>query len=254
MVIKIIPCGSLKVDAREMHNGAETGQFKSYLHQGAGKCLRISMNALLVDTGEQVVLFDPGCADFFPLKFIAQYGLKMDESIETTLANNGYRADQVTDVVFTHLHFDHGSGAFMRRPGRITKRFANARYHVLKEHYKYAANPDKREKDAFAMGLFKYLDSVQWLEDWKWDWMELKIFNGHTKGMVVPGINTGKGMVWYASDLIPMKSFLDPDVCSAFDLDPEIARKEKNKFLSELSPGSEIIYFHDPHTVRQFYP
>ncbi len=61
-------------------------------------------------------------------------------------------------------------------------------------------------------------------------------------------------MVWYASDLIPMKSFLDPDVCSAFDLDPEIARQEKNKFLSELPPGSELIYFHDPHTVRQFYP
>ncbi|MFH0755910.1 MAG: hypothetical protein V2B15_01320 [Bacteroidota bacterium] len=126
-------------------------------------------------------------------------------------------------------------------------------YHVLKEHYNYARKPDKRESNSFANSFFKHIDSVSWLDEWKEDWMVLKLFNGHTRAMVVPGIHTGEGWIWYVSDLVPVQSFLEPDVSSSYDLDPELALREKNEFLAGLPVESELIFFHDPLTDRMFY-
>ena len=252
--MKIIPCGTLKVHAGEMHNSLSPERISTFYETDGQGYMRISMNSLLVETGGQVVLIDPGCADFLPSRFVASYGLEIRVPLEQTLARYAYEPDQVTDVVFTHLHFDHGSGAFARKPGQICKRFPNARYHVLREHYQYAKRPDKRESNSFVTGFFKYLDQIHWLEDWKQDWMQIMIFNGHTRAMVVPGIEGPGGMIWYVSDLIPMESFLEADVSSSYDLDPALARQEKVDFLHGLSGKSELIYFHDPLIDRRFYP
>lgn len=253
MEIKIIPCGTLKVHAGEMHNNLPSGRITKYYNQDQDGFMRIGMNALLAVTGEQVVLFDPGCADFLPLRFVESYGLEIPVSMEHTLLKSGYSPEMVTDVIFTHLHFDHGSGAFMRRPGMICKRFPNARYHVLKEHYEYALKPEKRESNSFTTAFFKYLDKIHWLEDWAGSWMKMRVFNGHTRAMVVPGFEIQGRAIWYATDLIPMESFLEPDVNSGYDLDPQLALKEKTEFLENLVEGSEIIFFHDPLINRKIY-
>jgi glyoxylase-like metal-dependent hydrolase (beta-lactamase superfamily II) len=254
MNLNIIPCGFLKVHAGEMHNHLPSERITYYYDLDPEGYMKIAMNALLVETAEQLAIFDPGCADFLPSRFVESYGLEIPVPLEQTLSGLGYGAEQVTDVVFTHLHFDHGSGAFVRKPGMIAKRFPNARYHVLKEHYEYARKPDRRESNSFVTALFKYLDSVYWLEEWDASWMQMRIFNGHTKAMVVPGIETGDGTVWYLSDLIPMESFLAPDVNSHYDLDPELARSEKVDFLGSITGRSELIFFHDPLKERIFYP
>ncbi|MEN8156050.1 MAG: MBL fold metallo-hydrolase [Bacteroidota bacterium] len=254
MDIWIISCGTLRVSAQEMYNGLSPERIASLYAVDRDGFMRISMNALLVDTGKQVVLFDPGAADFLPSKFTSAYGLEIPVSLEQSLEHLGYTSGEVTDVVFTHLHFDHASGAFVRKPGQIAKRFPNAKYHVLKEHYEYARNPDESEGGAFAMALFRQVDRIHWLEDWNADWMELKVFYGHTRGMVVPGIKSSSGWVWFVTDLIPMQGFLAPDVNSGYDLDRSLALREKREFLAGLPGGSEIIFFHDPLTDRMFYP
>ena len=254
MNLKIIPCGTLKVHAGEMHNNLPVKRIPTFYEMDTEGYMRIAMNALLVDSGTKVVLFDPGCADFLPSRFVASYGLEIPVPLEQTLAEAGYETEQVTDVIFTHLHFDHGSGAFAREPGRICKRFTNARYHVLKEHMEYARKPDKGESNSFVTGFFKYLDSVHWLEDWKEDWMQYRVFNGHTRAMAVPGIKLQEEWIWYMTDLIPMESFLDPEVNSGYDLDPVLALQEKVDFLNILPEKSELIFFHDTLTDRKFYP
>jgi glyoxylase-like metal-dependent hydrolase (beta-lactamase superfamily II) len=253
MKLNVIPCGTLKVNARKMHNHLPESRIRSRYRVDPDGTMRIAMNALLVDDGERLVIFDPGCADFLPSRFIASYGLEISEPMETILERSGYRAEQVTDVVFTHLHFDHGTGAFAREPGRICKRFPNADYRVLKEHFDYAQKPHESESNSFALFFFRYLDRVHWLEEWKVDWLELKVCHGHTKFMAVPGIRTGTGLTWFLSDLVPMESFLEPDVCSEYDLDPGLALGEKNQFLAGIAAGSELIFFHDPLTDRKIY-
>ena len=254
MEIRTIPCGTLKVHAGEMHNHLDRGRITAYYDLDREGFMRIGMNAPLVVTRDQVVLFDPGCADFLPSRFVKSYGLEIPVPMEQTLQKSGYTAEMVTDVIFTHLHFDHGSGAFMRRPGMICKRFPNARYHVLREHYQYALKPEKQESSSFTTAFFKYLDKIHWLEDWNGSWMKMQVFSGHTRAMVVPGFEIPGRRVWYAADLIPMESFLEADVNSGYDLDPPLALKEKVEFLKGLKDGSEIIFFHDPLKDRKIYP
>jgi len=216
--------------------------------------MRIAMNMMVVDTGERVVLFDPGTADFLPGRLKAEYGLEQTGSLEEILRAAGYEPEQVTDVIFTHLHFDHGSGAFRRVPGKIVKRFPEADYHVLKAHFDYASGRNKKESAYFITLFFRSVDRIRWLEEWNGEWMDYQVFQGHTREMVVPRILTGEGEVFYVSDLIPMEIFLDPDACSGYDRDPELARKEKVAFLEGRDRPCELALFHDPVRPVLDYP
>lgn len=216
--------------------------------------LKIALNALLVSNNNRNVLIDPGCADFLPGRLKESYGLEMPFDLEEALVEKGIEPDQITDVIFTHLHFDHGSGAFIRTPGLIEKLFQNARYHVLRRHFTFASKRDAKEAGSFFGSFLKYLDKIHWLENWDEDWMQFLEFDGHAKAMVVPVIQSGKRKIYFASDLVPMELFVEPDVNSAYDKDPDLALKEKLIFLKGLEKNSELILFHDPLKSSIFYP
>jgi len=207
--------------------------------------MRLSMNALLVEDSDRKVIFDPGAAEFLPLRIRKEYGLEVPVSLEDTLLGLELVPEEITDVVLTHLHFDHASGGFKRVPGNIMKRFSQARYHVLKEHYRYAINPDPFESDSFSTGLLKYLDRIHWLEDWDMDGISFRIFNGHTRGMVIPLIHSESRTTYFMSDLVPMEIFLEPSLWCGYDLEPGLLLKEKQEFLPEIPVGSTLVYYHD---------
>ena len=215
--------------------------------------IKLPMRAILVEEGDRKVLIDPGVADFLPMKLRREYGLEISVSLEEELDRIGVGPDQISDVVFTHLHFDHASGAFKRVPGNIVKRFPKARYHLLKKHYQYALDPDPFEADSFCTGLFKYVDRIHWLEDWDLEWMSFKVFNGHTRGMVVPEIHTETGSVFFVSDLLPMEIFLNPVLWCGYDLEPKLQLMEKQGFLQNLAPDTGLLLFHDTLKESVFY-
>lgn len=215
--------------------------------------LKLAMNSLLVKKGEHVVWIDPGTADFLPSSLKREYGFEMPQSLEELLLEADLGVDAITDVIFTHLHFDHGSAAFRRVPGQIVKRFPRARYHVLKEHYRYARHPDGVEARSFSTVFLKQLDQIHWLEDWSCDWMSFHVFQGHTRGMVVPELRDGEGTVYFASDLLPMEAFLEPEVYCGYDLEPDLQIREKQDFLDRMELGSRIILYHDPVRDSIFY-
>lgn len=215
--------------------------------------IKLPMRTIIVEEGDRMVLIDPGVADFLPMKLRREYGLEIPVSLEEELSRIDISPDQISDVVFTHLHFDHASGAFKRVPGNIVKRFPNARYHLLEEHYQYALNPDPFEADSFCTGLFKYLDRIHWLEDWDLDWLSFQVFNGHTRGMVVPVIHAEEGPVYFVSDLLPMEIFLKPELWCGYDLEPNLQLQEKEKFLQNLAPLTRLFFFHDTLKESIFY-
>jgi len=253
MQIQVIPCGFLKVRAVEMIKPWPLDKIRQkYSIDGEG-FMKLAMNALLVKKEEHVILIDPGTADFLPASLKQEYGFDMQVPLEDVLQESEISMEEVTDVIFTHLHFDHGSGAFKRIPGNIVKRFPNARYHVLKEHYQYALNPDRVEANSFTTVFFKRLDKIHWIEDWEYDWMKFGVFNGHTRGMVVPEIDTGEGTIYFPTDLIPMEAFLEPEIYCGYDLDQELQIREKQDFLEKIEPGSRLILFHDTLKESVFY-
>jgi len=254
MKIHFLHLGFLKASAITMIKPLDIERIRLKYDVDNEGFIRLALNSLLIIEGERIVLIDPGCADFLPSRIMKEYGLEVSESIENVLHNKGVNASQVTDVLFTHLHFDHGSGAFMRKPGKICKRFPNARYHVLKDHFDYASNPHPSESNSFFTPFFRYIDRVHWLEDWSMDWMRFKVFNGHTRGMTIPVINTDQGDVYFVSDLLPMEIFLDKQIYCGYDLDPDLANAEKLNFLHELSESSKLLFTHDTLIDSMYYP
>jgi glyoxylase-like metal-dependent hydrolase (beta-lactamase superfamily II) len=216
--------------------------------------MKLGLNALMVTESGRNILIDPGCADFLPKSISERYGLEIDVTIEERLLNLGVPPEEITDVIFTHLHFDHGSGAFRRVPGKVEKKFINARYHVLREHYDYALKPRRIEASSFFTRFFRYVDKLYWLEDWQLDWIEFQPYFGHTHGMVVPKILSQEVPVYYLTDLVPMEMFLGSGIYSGYDLQPETALGEKERFLEDLSEASRFIYFHEPLMGSRFYP
>ena len=246
MEAKIVPCGSLKVQAMEMVKPLTLEEIGSRYKVDSEGNMTLAMNAMLVIEGENKVLIDPGTADFLPARLKQEYGFEMPATLEEVLLGMDVDPEEITDIIFTHLHFDHGSGSFKRVPGNIIKRFPNASYHVLKEHYQYALRPDRVEASSFTTVFLKRLGKIHWLEDWDRDWISFEVFHGHTKGMVVPKIHTGKEPIYFVSDLVPMEIFLQPATWCAYDLDPELLLKEKEDFLNRLPSNSRLVFFHDP--------
>ncbi len=245
MDIHIVPCGFLKVQALEMIKPLSLEQIGRKYKLDVEGNMKLGMNALLVREGDRNVLIDPGTADFLPARLKQEYGFEIPVPLEDVLKGHGVNPEGITDVLFTHLHFDHGSGAFKRIPGAILKRFPNARYHVLKEHYSYALRPDPKEAGSFITTLLKRLDRIHWLEDWDLEWMTFRIVNGHTRAMVVPVIENGKDRHYFLSDLVPLEIFMDRETWCGYDLEPQLVLQEKNEFLQGISPGSELIFFHE---------
>ena len=254
MQIQILPLGFLKARAVEMIKPLSVAEIGIKYKVDTEGYIKLSLNGLLVMENNQVVIIDPGCADFLPGRVLREYGLEVPEPMESVLEKVGISTGQVTDVIFTHLHFDHGSGAFQKQPGRIVKRFANARYHLLHEHYEYALHPDGSESNSFFTGFFRYVDAIHWLEDWSEPWMEFRIYNGHTKGMVIPVIKGEPEPTYFVSDLLPMQAFLKNQVYSGYDLDPGLARKEKQEFIDGLDGLNKLVFFHDPLIDSMIYP
>lgn len=254
MQFYIIPCGTLKVKADEMIRPYSLEQVSRTYPLDEKGIMTLAMNALLLKASDRTLLLDPGCADFLPSRWSRTYGLEFGRSLEEQLVDHGVLPGEITDVVFTHLHFDHGSGAFARSPGTIGKRFPNARYHVLQEHFNYSSKPDRSEAGTFFTRLFRTVDRIFWLEDWTETWIEFLPVNGHTRGMVVPVIHTDGEDIYYLTDLIPMSIFFEKQIYSGYDLDPEVAVREKCEFLDGISRPSRFILFHDPLKDSSLYP
>lgn len=246
MNFKQLNLGTIRVNALEMIQGIPEAVIGRHYSTDTGGKTRIAMNGLIVDTGDRIVCFDPGCATFLSRSLAEEYDLVMDMCLEDTIRLSGYAMDQVTDVVFTHLHFDHGSGAFKRIPGGIIKAFPNARYMVSREQLAHIESLDSRKQGSFFHKLLKFAGDLTWADDWDVAGIRLLASHGHTKHMLVPVLDAGDHDVLYATDLVPMKLHLMPGVSSYYDEDKPLLQQEKEEIIGKLRPGTEIIFYHEP--------
>ena len=227
-------------------------QIRSYYQVDAAGYMRIGMHSLLIEHNERLVLIDPGCGDFLPKRILDEYGLEIPIQPEDLLLKAGYKENEVTDVIFTHLHFDHGTAAFKRVPGNIIKRYENARYWISDTHYQYAQKPVKAEKNSFFTFVFRYIDDVHKLEQWDADWMTFDTSNGHTKGMMITKIYGLDYNLVFASDLLPMRLLTESNSYSFYDVNRDLLQKEKHDFLTLQNKPTLAILYHEPDNPYLF--
>ncbi len=220
-----------------------------------------ALRCLLIEDGKRLILVDNGNGDKQDAKFFSHYYLHGDDTIDKSLAKNGFHPDDITDVFLTHLHFDHCGGSIKRENGKLVPAFKNADYWSTKKHWDWAVNPNDREKASFLKenilpieesGRLKFIDAgtakENRLSETKFtENISVRFVSGHTESMMLPQINyTGKTIVFMA-DLLPSAGHIPIPYVMAYDMFPLTTLNEKKSFLKEAVEGDYTLFFeHDP--------
>ncbi|MDO9254421.1 MAG: MBL fold metallo-hydrolase [Bacteroidales bacterium] len=212
----------------------------------------ITTRCLLIIHNEKKILIDAGLGDKRNEKYYAVRYREPGINILNSLEQQGFSADDITDVLFTHLHDDHvGAATLYNESGIPECVFKNAQYWVSQTHWDWAMNPNKREGAAFFKDnllplresgrLHLVEEGTQPFEN-----ITLKIYNGHTHGQIIPHIHTANQTVVYMGDFIPTQTNIPIPFVPSVDIEPLVSLKEKEEFLNEAVDKKYILFFeHD---------
>lgn len=213
-----------------------------------------ALRCLLVEDGNRLILIDNGMGNKQDEKFFGYYYLHGEDTLEKSLKNIGFGFDDITDVVLTHLHFDHCGGSIKHNANhtKLETVFKNATYYSNEKHWEWATHPNVREKASFLKenilpikesGQLKFIDKDHELIPG----FKFKEVNGHTEAMMLPVINYKNTTVAYMADLVPSAGHIPLPYVMAYDMRPLETLKEKEIILNEAAEKNWTLFFeHDP--------
>lgn len=222
-----------------------------------------SMRCLLIEDENRLILVDTGIGNKQDAKFFSHYYLHGDDTIEKSLSKYGFTKDDITDVILTHLHFDHCGGSIERVDDTLVPAFKNATYWSNEKHWQWATEPNDREKASFLKenilpiqesGQLKFiatpeknpllteLGAINFSEN-----ITIRFANGHTDEMMLPQIKYKNQTIVYMADLLPSIGHIPLPYVMAYDMFPLTTLMEKKIFLEEAVSKKYILFFeHDP--------
>jgi glyoxylase-like metal-dependent hydrolase (beta-lactamase superfamily II) len=218
--------------------------------------IRLAMRCLLAEGHGRRVLVDDGIGDKFSAKLMEIYRVEQDAvRLERSLESLGLGVGDITDVVLTHLHFDHAGGSTKLEDGRLVPRLPNARYHVQRRNWENARNPNPRERASYlpenfeplaAAGVVSFVEGAATL----WPGFEVMPFDGHTRGQQLPRVSGPEGVAYYAADLMPFTSHVRIPYVMGYDVAAIETMAEKRALLARAcGEGAWILLEHDPLTA-----
>ncbi|MBN3036574.1 MAG: MBL fold metallo-hydrolase [Bacteroidales bacterium] len=252
MELHVIETGNLKLDGGAMFGVVPKTLWSKVYPADENNLCNWAMRCLLVVDGDRKILIDNGIGNKQDEKFLHHYHLNGDDSLSSSLNLAGYNENDITDMVLTHLHFDHCGGSITKTPdGRFIPTFPNATFWVSEAQWNWATDPNRREKASFLRdnilpiresGLLKLLKS----EDKVSDHVSVRFFNGHTQGQMIPFISYGEKTIVFMADLLPSTAHVPLPYIMSFDTQPLVTLREKEDFFSEAIRNKYILFFeHD---------
>ncbi len=215
--------------------------------------IRLAMRCLLVEGQGRRILVDDGIDAKFSPKLADIYRLELGEhTLELALSAAGLGVDDITDVVLTHLHFDHAGGSTARRGERLVPRLPRARYYVQRANWDNARRPNLRERASYLPENFEPLMEAGVLTLWDgarepWPGFELFTADGHTRGQQLVRIAGPEGALYFVADLIPTAAHVRIPYVMGYDVAAIETMEEKRRLLERASAERAWICLeHDP--------
>lgn len=225
-----------------------------------------AMRCLLIEDGNKLILIDNGIGNKQDEKFFSYYYLHGENTLEKSLAKHGFSKADVTDVILTHLHFDHCGGSVERVNDQLVPAFKNATYWSNERHWQWATKPNDREKASFLKenilpiqesGQLKFIptpseqDNISGLPSVIFnDNISIRFVNGHTDMMMLPQIQYKGRTLVYMADLLPSIAHLPIPYVMAYDMFPLATLNEKKFFLKEAVEKDYVLYFEHDRAIE----
>ncbi len=254
MKLYSINAGHFKLDGGAMFGVVPKSMWNKLNPADENNMCSWALRCLLIEDGNRLILIDNGMGTKQDAKFFSYYFLHGNDTLEKSLNKYGFTANDITDMVLTHLHFDHCGGSINYTTDRtkLEPAFKNAKYYCNEKHWNWALHPNSREKASFLKenivpiqesGQLNFIDVNSKLIP---DLSFLEV-NGHTEAMMLPLINYKNTRIAYMADLIPSAAHLPIPYVMGYDMRPLETLKEKEIILNQAVENNWTLFFeHDP--------
>ena len=215
-----------------------------------------AMRCLLIEDGNHLTLIDCGLGNKQSEKFFSYYEPFGEANLKSSIKKAGFVVSDITDVILTHLHFDHCGGAVDRVDEKLIPAFKNATYWSTKAHWEWATKPNSREKASFLKenilpieqsGQLKFVENE---EQEIVPHVKSKMVFGHTESMMLPVIEYNGQTIVYMADLIPSAAHLPVPYVMAYDVRPLVSLSEKELFLNEAMEKNYMLMFEHDRSIE----
>jgi glyoxylase-like metal-dependent hydrolase (beta-lactamase superfamily II) len=262
MQIYSIHTGNFKLDGGAMFGVVPKSIWQKTNPADENNLCTWALRCMLVVNGDRKILIDTGMGNKQDAKFFSHYHPSETKTISEALAVYGFSTEEITDVLLTHLHFDHVGGAVNIENGALTLALPNATYWVSAPHWATAMQPNRREKASFLKenilplkesGQLKLIEIPPFKSDSSLQEIHFTenisciVVNGHTQGMLLPKIQYGSKQIVYMADLLPSVGHLPIPFVMGYDMQPLFTLNEKELFLNQACQNEYTLFFeHDP--------
>ena len=218
----------------------------------------LALHLRCISSREKLVVVDTGIGDYHDEKFNTMFNVRSEDSpLQKSLSAINHTSEEVTDLVISHLHFDHVGGLGRKEGDEWIPAFPNAILHLHKQHYEYALNPTERDAGSFHVKNFapviehyKSKGQITWHEgeegkilDLDNDELSFKCSFGHTPYLMHPYSSE----FIYLADLIPTSNHVHVPWVMGYDIEPGVTTKYKREFLEfVMKKNLKVIFEHDP--------
>ena len=253
--MKLIPIetGNLKLDGGAMFGVVPKVLWQKLYPADENNLCNWAMRCLLVVDGDRRILIDNGIGNKQDENWLKHYYLNGDATLEISLAEAGYKPEDITDMVITHMHFDHcgGSVNYNADKSGFELAFPNATYWTSKQQFDWATNPNRREEASFLKenilpiqesGKLKLIEEEgEYIPN-----ITFKLYNGHTEGQVIPHINYNGKTIAFMADLMPSSAHIPMPWIMAYDTRPLETLEDKERFYAEALENDIVLFLeHD---------
>jgi glyoxylase-like metal-dependent hydrolase (beta-lactamase superfamily II) len=254
---RVDPClaGTFRLDGGAMFGVVPRVLWEKLIPPDEKNRIPMALRTLLVRGKDRVVLVDVGAGEGYPEKLASIYAFQSEGGLPGALKSLGVSAADVTDVILTHLHFDHAAGVVFPFQGDWQLAFPEATVHVQKAQWEHAMNPNPRDRASYFKDRLEVLkhERVLALHEGPWsldEGLEILVVNGHTPGQQLLKVSDGETTLLYCGDLIPTSAHVPLPYIMAYDLEPLVVLEEKSRILEEAYRSGWILFFeHDPEVV-----
>jgi len=269
MQVYSIPTGFFKLDGGAMFGVVPKSLWSKVHPADENNLCSWALRCWLIEDDGKLILVDNGIGDKQDARFFSHYYLHGDDSLDKSLASHGFHRDDITDVLLTHLHFDHCGGSIVRDGDRLVPAFRNATYWSNSRHWKWATEPNDREKASFlkenilpiqSSGQLRFVDVTERSEGLGGGGglpgggagailpgLSVRLVYGHTDAMMLPQVTYKGRTIVFMADLLPSVDHIPMAWVMAYDMFPLTTLTEKKAFLEEAAAGDYVLFFeHDP--------